>query len=90
MKAFTKLLIYKVRVVMLMRYAPSFGESFKNEFSCTDYDFIKKISDSKSGRIDLRALSRLLGAYEESGRAHLPQLPLELALMELTSKKSLV
>ena len=86
MKAMAKLVIHKVRAVMLMRYAPAFAESFENDFSETDYAFVKKISASKSGRIGPRTLSRLLGAYEESGRAHLAQLPLELAVVELTSK----
>ena len=85
MKALVKLVIHKIRAAMLLRYAPAFAESLKEEFSETDYSFIKKISASKSGRIGPRTLSRLLAAYEESGRAHLPQLPLELAVVEITS-----
>ena len=88
MKAFAKLVIHKVRSAMLLRYAPSFSESFKEEFSETDFNFIKKISSSKSGKIGPRTLSRLLSVYEESGRAHLPQLPLELAIVEIIGQDS--
>lgn len=86
MKAFVKLLVHKVRGAMLLRYAPSLAKDFENEFSETDFVFLKKISASKSGRIGPRVLSRLLSAYEESGRAHLPQIPLEIAVVELSTK----
>ena len=83
MKAFVKLLIHKVRSAMLLRYAPSFAENFKDEFSETDFEFIKKISAAKSGRVGPRTLCDFLVRLRKSGRAHLPQLPLELAIVEL-------
>ncbi len=85
MKAFTKLLIHKVRSIMLLRFAPTMSKDIEQEFSETDFAFIKKIASSKTGKIGPKTLSILLSAYEDSGRSHLPELPLEIALVELTS-----
>ncbi len=84
MKAMVKLILRKMRAVMLLRYAPGMEPEIKSEYSDADFAFIKSLAFSKNGRIGPRALSRMLGAYEESGRPHLPQLPLELAVIELT------
>jgi DNA polymerase-3 subunit gamma/tau len=86
MKALTLLLVRKVRAVMLVRYAPAMAAEIKNEYGDTDYAFIETMAKAQGGRIGPRVLSRLLAAYEESGRSHLPQLPLELAVIELTTQ----
>ncbi|OHA24512.1 MAG: DNA polymerase III, subunit gamma and tau [Candidatus Taylorbacteria bacterium RIFCSPHIGHO2_02_FULL_43_32b] len=83
MKSLAKLVIRKVRAVMLLRYAPTMEKSIKEEYSEHDFVLLQKLSQSKSSRLGARSLSRLLVAYEESGRSHLPQLSLELAAIEL-------
>lgn len=83
MKALTKLIIRKVRAGMLLRYAPSMKTEIESDFSQDDFAFIKQIADSKSGKVGSRALSRLLFVYEEVGRSHLPELPLEIAIVEM-------
>jgi DNA polymerase III subunit gamma/tau len=88
MKAFVKLVLRKMRSVMLLRYAPVMEGAIKEEYSAGDFTFLSKIASSKSGRVGPRSLSRLLGVYEESGRSHLPQLPLEMALIELCGQSA--
>jgi DNA polymerase-3 subunit gamma/tau len=87
MKAMTKLLLHKIRSAMLLRYAPSMEGEIKEEFSAEDFAFLKKMASSSNGRIGPKSLSRLIATYDESSRTHLPELPLEIALIELCSEQ---
>ncbi|MEX0934115.1 MAG: DNA polymerase III subunit gamma/tau [Candidatus Paceibacterota bacterium] len=80
-KIFLKLILKKMRAVLLLRFAPEMGEKFVSEFSKEEVDFIKKLA-KEGKRINSQALLAMLDAYSATDRAYLPQLPLELTLIE--------
>jgi len=84
MEVFTRILVQRVRILLLLRYAPDFGAELVNELTDTDKDFLTKYSKDASSKINSETLRKLIIASVETSRSPLPQLPLELAIMELT------
>lgn len=85
-KVFLKLILKKMRGVLLLRFASDMKEGLAEEFSKEEMEFLEKLS--KEGKaINSQALIVMLDAYSQTDRAYLPQLPLELALIELTKSK---
>lgn len=85
MKLLAKLILRKVRAVMLMRYDKTAEKELSEEFSEKDMVFLKELS-AKGKKINSKALSRLLEAYQPSGRSVMPEIPLELALFDLVGQ----
>ena len=87
---FLKLVLQKLRFVLLLRYAPDMEKEIMSEVSPDDFEFLKKIAVSKSGGADAispELLSELLTAYDAVGRAYIPALPIEIALVKLFAVK---
>lgn len=90
MKIFVKLILHKLRAVLLLRLAPAMEEDIKSEFGEDDFVFIKELSSTSGGdrgekgaKITSRTLKAFLVAYDELRYSALPQLPLELALIDI-------
>lgn len=83
MKAFMKLVLRKMRFVLLLRFAPEMEGFIKNEVSEEDFSFLKKIAGDKEAFINSAVLVELLSAYDLIDRTHIPELPVELALVKL-------
>ena len=83
MKTFMKLVLHKIRVVLLLKYAKEMEEGFKEQFVKEDFDFLKKLSENKDSNINSEVLCELLGAYDAIARSYITQLPVELALVKL-------
>ena len=83
MKTFMKLVLHKIRVVLLLKYAKEMEEGFKEQFAKEDFDFLKKLSENKDSSINSEVLYELLGAYDAIARSYITQLPVELALVKL-------
>ena len=84
-RTLTKFLIHRMRVVLLMRYAPELAESFSHEL--TDADLALAKSLLKEPGVNSETLRALLGAYGTMAYAALPHLPLELAVIEIAGTK---
>lgn len=87
-KVFLKLVLQKLRFVLLLRYAKEMEREISEEVSSDDLAFLKKLADGKSvptDGISSALLSELLDAYDAVGRAYIPALPIELALIKLFS-----
>jgi DNA polymerase-3 subunit gamma/tau len=82
-KIFLKLALLKVRLIMLMKYAPEDARDFSNEVSEDDLVFLKQLSVKEGSGINSQLLVELLTSYESIGRAYIKELPLELALVKL-------
>jgi DNA polymerase-3 subunit gamma/tau len=80
---FMKLVLHKLRSILLLRYAENLKKVVEEQFGKEDIAFLEKISERKGSNINARALSAMLGAYAGIGVAHLPTLPVEIALIEL-------
>ncbi len=86
MRILAKLLIHRMRVVLLLRFAPDIAEQFTEELTESDLELAKKLSKERGVTSDL--LRALLEAYERIAYAAAPHLPLELAIIELTQSDS--
>ena len=83
MKVFNKLLLRAARLSMLMLFAPDLKVKIKSELGEKEYMALEALSSSESAKKLLNILRALLRAYNELGSAHVPSLPLELAVIEL-------
>lgn len=86
MKLFARLLLERVRAVMLVRNIPAKEEQLLERF---DADTQMKLRSYAAGASALNShlLLRLLSAAEQIPRSPLPQLPLEVAIVEALNKK---
>lgn len=83
MKLFARLLLEHVRAVMLLRNLPSKKETLLGAFGA---DAREKIEEYARGASPLNShlLLRLIQATELIGRSPIPQVPLEIAIIEVT------
>ncbi|MBI2476526.1 MAG: DNA polymerase III subunit gamma/tau [Candidatus Taylorbacteria bacterium] len=82
-KVFLELVLQKLRFILLLRYAKEMEKEIANELSPEDFQFLKNLAGAKDSGISSALLSELLAAYNSVGRAYIPALPVELALMKL-------
>ncbi|MBI4093586.1 DNA polymerase III subunit gamma/tau [Candidatus Kaiserbacteria bacterium] len=80
-RVLAKLLIHRMRVVLLMRYAPDIAESVSKELSEDDMALAKSLVKERGANSD--SLKQLLEAYGTMTYASLPHLPLELAIIDI-------
>jgi DNA polymerase III subunit gamma/tau len=84
-RALTKLLIHRMRIVLLLRFAPELAASLAHEVSESDMEQAKSIV--KNPGVTSETLRALLEAYERMAYAAVPHLPLELAIIEIAVVK---
>jgi len=98
MKLYLKLIIQKLRLAIILRYAPKLKEEMGGNLSESDVEFLKmlikedperKSTSYGAGRemFSSRTLATLLEAYENIDNAFINELPLELALVKIISKE---
>ena len=88
MKLFLKLIIQKLRIAIILKYAPKLEVEMAGDLSDTDLAFLKKIiKEDKIGMLRSPALVALLEAYQNIEKAFVSELPLELALIKIISKE---
>lgn len=85
MKVFLKLVLHKLRSILLLRFASNLESVIREHFSPEDFTFLKDMSSRKDAYINSAVLLELLNAYGKIGHSHIPELPIELALMSLIS-----
>lgn len=82
-RTLAKLLIHRLRVVLLSRYAPDLAEQLGQELTEADRALVLELS--KSTQVNSDMLRLVLEAYSRMAYAALPHLPLELAIMDITA-----
>lgn len=93
MLLYFKLILHKMRSVLLLRNLKSSEGKLQDEMTDTDFKFIKGLADKNSSLLPNQAginsdtLLTLLSYYEMVNNAYIPELPLELVLTKLISKK---
>ncbi len=85
MKLFMRLLLERTRLIMLLRHAKAEAHSLMEQYIEEDQKFLSQIAENRHSPIQSNLLIRLLEAAEATGKTYLPQLPLELAIIELTA-----
>jgi DNA polymerase-3 subunit gamma/tau len=81
-RTLAKLLIHRMRVVLLMRYAPDIASTLAEGLSEADAALATELSKEPSVNSD--TLKVLLEAYARMAYAAVPHLPLELAIIDIT------
>lgn len=85
MKVYLKLILMKLRGILLYRYAPKEKKRLEEMFG-DEISFVEKLAEEAKTTITSDTLKRILEAYEEVTFSHIPQLPLELALIDIAGK----
>jgi DNA polymerase-3 subunit gamma/tau len=86
MKLFARLVLERVRAIILARHASDPDHVLVHLREDEQKELAALAKDSTS-MINSALLARLLLATEQTGRTYIPQLPLELAVIELTAKQ---
>lgn len=83
MNVFAMLLLQRLRILLLLRYAPAFGKELIADLPDTDRAFLEDLAKATSSKINSETLRKIILASIETSRSPIPELPLELAIMEL-------
>jgi DNA polymerase-3 subunit gamma/tau len=86
MKVFLELILTKVRAALVLKVAPGRIDYIKETLSEEDVTFIEGLAKDKANTIDSSVLLRLLEAHDSIGKSALPQLPLELAIIDIVGE----
>ncbi len=86
MKLFMRLILERVRAVMLGRHGGNSDHAFAHVRE-EDRAVLSVFAKDATSPINSALLARLLLAAEQIGRTYLAQLPLELAIIDLSEKK---
>jgi len=81
-RTLAKLLIHRMRVILLMRYAPDLADAIASELTEADLALAKETA--KNPGVTSDTLRTLLEAYGSMAYAAVPHLPLELAIIDLS------
>lgn len=87
-RTLAKLLIHRMRVILLLRYAPDLASSLGRELTEADGALAKELS--KSANVNSDTLRLLLEAYAKMAYAAVPHLPLELAVIDICAQPQVV
>ncbi len=86
-KLFFKLILEKIRLAIILRYAPKIEKSMSGDTGEADLEFLKDlIKKDKEGILRSGSLAILLQEYQNLDNAFITQLPLELALIRIVGE----
>jgi DNA polymerase-3 subunit gamma/tau len=85
MAMFATLLLERVRILLLLRYAPDFGRELSADLTDADRASLEALAADKESKINSETLRKLIEAAVGAARSPEPHLPLELAIMELSA-----
>lgn len=85
MRIYNTMILERVRAVLLLKMAPDFAETLKNELSEADFVFAEALSKDATSSIAGATIVALLEASQQLAYATIAQLPLELALIKLVN-----
>ena len=84
MKLYLKLIIEKLRMAIILKYAPKLEKEMAEDLSAEDLEFLKSLNKEM---LRSETLAVLLEAYQNIDRAFISELPLELALVEILGQE---
>lgn len=86
MKLFARLLLEALRAVILVRHQPSGAETLLAAFAPETRETITALAGAKTSPLNSHLLLRFLTATQEVAFSPLPHLPLEIAIIDVTTK----
>ena len=87
MTLFMRLVLERMRAIMLLRNRPSHESDILAPFPERDHEGLRALAKVGRSPLNSHALLRLLEAAELIGRVSVPQLPLELAIVDICNKE---
>ncbi len=82
MLLYFKLILHKMRTVLLLRNLKNSEGEFAEEFTDSDFQFLKSLAQN-SKKINSDSLLTLLSYYDMVAKAYIQELPLELVLAKI-------
>jgi len=86
-KTVLTLLLRLVRAVLVVRSAPTFADTIRNEYTEHEWEAIRQHAETARKTVNSALLARLLDAQIQTGSTYTPELPLELAIIDLGADK---
>lgn len=83
MAVYIKMILYKLRYALMLRYAPATKKSIEEFLNERDIIYITKLISSKPEYISSNTLSIILNSYQSLKTTVISELPLELALIKI-------
>lgn len=80
---YIKMILYKLRYALMLRYVPSTKKSIEKNISERDLAYLTNLVSTKPEYISSGTLSILLEAYQSQRNSFINELPLELALVKI-------
>ncbi len=88
LKIWLKLIMRQLRLALLLKFAPALGQELTAGLPPAELKFLAELTRAPAAAKLVTLLRELLTVYDELGRATLPELPLELALIKLFGQES--
>ena len=86
MKILLLLILERLRLLLLLRFAPKTADVLKHSVSKEDYAVLKKCAEDKEIRLNSDVIMPFLDASRRIAFTAIPELPIELAIMEVIEK----
>ncbi len=80
---YLKLILIKLRLALLMRYAPEMKKDLEKDVADSDKEFFKEVLKDKKGIITSKTLEILLETQKQIKHSFVKSLPLEIALTKI-------
>lgn len=87
MKIYLKLVLRKLRMALLLKFAEVTAKEFMEDLTDDDKKFLMALAKEKGGNITSATLLTFLDAYQQIDYAFIPELPLELALIKIAGNQ---
>ena len=88
MGVFAMLLMQRLRIILMLRYAPEFGKELEADLTDADQKQLESLSADAASKLNSETLRKIILASIETSRSPVPELPLELAIMELSGENA--
>ncbi len=82
MKLFYRLLLERLRCIMLMRHNPSNAVFIKAQYGADEFVLMEEYARDSKSPINSHLLTKALAMGEYVGKSYIPELPLELLIMD--------
>ncbi|MDP3996465.1 MAG: DNA polymerase III subunit gamma/tau [bacterium] len=82
MKTYVKLILHKMRLILLLRFAKDLEKTIKEEVSEEDFEFLKGLAMTSGSNVTSSSLLAFLESADLVGKTAIPQLPIELAVIK--------
>jgi len=88
MSIFTKMILYKMRQALILKYLPQMSKNLKKEMTEEDSKYLENLVKNNPKNISSSALEILLESYQSIQNSTISQLPLELSLIKIINNDS--